>query len=159
MDKNRCGTLEQEINLLKEEALPFFHEHLEEFKTYVLDQLQEDPNTSLWKISVEFISFLNLPFNMKRYMMVQSEKIRACLAQKELAGEVNCESDNMAKQHFVADWIKCEAQQHRQNQIQLQKQCLNQFKNEFEHALMKELCACQIPQDLREVILGQNLIK
>lgn len=163
MNDSRCEMfsdeneiLQDEIRLLKEEALPFFHEHVEEFKTYIVDQLSKDKNASLWKLSVEFISVLNLPFNMKRYMVVQSAKIRKCLEEKELSGEVNCSEDNKLKQQLVADWIKAQAPQHREDQIELQKQCLHQFKNEFEKALMKELCSCQIPQDLRQVILGNG---
>lgn len=155
MNENRCGSINDEIQLLKAEVLPFFHEHVDEFKTFVVDKLRQDNEASLWKLSVEFISFLNLPFNMKRYMETQTHKIRVCLQEKLVSGQNDCEIEPSVKQALVSEWIKCEAHQHRVNQINMQKQCLKQFKSEFEAALLNELCRCHIPEDLEDIIQHQ----
>lgn len=42
MNENRCGSINDEIQLLKAEVLPFFHEHVDEFKTFVVDKLRQD---------------------------------------------------------------------------------------------------------------------
>ena len=147
---------ESELLLLKSEAIPFFHAHLEEFKDFVIHRLQQDSGISLWKITLDFISFLNLPFNMKRYMEVQTHKIRRCIAEHELNGDLDCQTGDVSHQKLVADWIRREAKNHREEHIRKQKECLNHFKKQFEEALKHELCTCQIPNELRLIILGDD---
>ena len=147
---------ENELQLLKDEALPFFHEHLEEFRNYVVLKLEDDAKASLWKITIDFVSHLNLPFNMQRYMSVQTQKIRKCLIENEVQNKLDYQSVKVEKQKIVADWIRREAQSHREDQIKAQKCCLNQFKKQFQKALCKELFTCDIPHPLLNIIMNQD---
>lgn len=130
--------IEDEMKLLLTEAMPFFRSHVKEFKEFILSRRDINKSSSILSLCIEFVSVLNLPFNMKRYMMSQSAKIQKCLDDKQLSDGDNGTKNHELKQQLVADWIKSQAPQHRELQIELQKQCLLHYKNEFEQAFLKE---------------------
>lgn len=99
---------ELELFQIDEEAiLPFFESHLEDLKTFI--QQKKDQKLCLLEVLKQFIRHYRLPFNMQRYMAVQTTYIKQSLQEKM-----------QDRQMAVSRWIQENANRHRNRMIQLQ---------------------------------------
>ncbi|MCQ2088701.1 MAG: hypothetical protein MJY93_00480 [Fibrobacter sp.] len=99
----------------EESIIPFFESHLEELKVFVTEKKSQ--NLSLLEVLKQFIRSYKLPFNMQRYMAVQSTYIRQSLQEKM-----------QDRQMAVSRWIQENASRHRNRMIQLQCLYLDRIK-------------------------------
>ena len=114
---------ELELYQIDDEAiLPFFRNHLEELKRF-LDQKNSE-NLCLLELLKQFIRSYRLPFNMQRYMAVQSTYIKQTLQEKI-----------QDRQFAVSRWIQENASHHRNRMIQLQ--CL--YMDRIQDRLLPEI--------------------
>lgn len=95
--------------------LPFFEAHKEELKKFI--QERKDYGLSLLELLKQFIRTYRLPFNMQRYMAVQTTYIRQTLQEKM-----------QDRQLAVSHWIQQHADRHRNRMIQLQCLYLDRIK-------------------------------
>lgn len=100
----------------EESIIPFFESHLEELKVFVTEKKSQ--NLSLLEVLKQFIRSYKLPFNMQRYMAVQSTYIRQSLQEKM-----------QDRQMAVSRWIQENASRHRNRMIQLQCLYLDRIKD------------------------------
>lgn len=108
---------ELELFQIDEKAIiPFFESHLEELKVFIAEKRAQ--NLCLLEILKQFIRSYKLPFNMQRYMAVQSTYIRQTL-QNKVAD----------RQMAVSRWIQENASRHRNRMIQLQCLYLDRIKD------------------------------
>ncbi len=99
---------ELELFQIDEEAIiPFFVSHLEDLKKFI--QEKKDQNLCLLEVLKQFIRHYRLPFNMQRYMAVQTTYIKQTLQEKM-----------QDRQMAVSRWIQENANRHRNRMIQLQ---------------------------------------
>lgn len=122
---------ELELFQIDEEAIiPFFEAHLEELKVFINEKKSQ--NLCLLEILKQFIRSYKLPFNMQRYMAVQTTYIRQTLAEKM-----------QDRQIAVSRWIQENASRHRNRMIQLQCLYLDRIKErllpEIEKMLERKL--------------------
>ncbi|PWJ68535.1 MULTISPECIES: hypothetical protein [unclassified Fibrobacter] len=96
--------------------LPFFESHVEEFRKFI--QEREALGLSLLEHLKQFIRSVKQPFNMRRYMDVQSTYIRQTLQHR-----------NEDRQQAVSHWIQENAGKHRNRMIQLQCLYLDRIKD------------------------------
>lgn len=99
----------------EESIIPFFESHLEELKVFVTEKKSQ--NLCLLEVLKQFIRSYKLPFNMQRYMAVQSTYIRQSLQEKM-----------QDRQMAVSRWIQENASRHRNRMIQLQCLYLDRIK-------------------------------
>ncbi|MCQ2092175.1 MAG: hypothetical protein MJY85_05800 [Fibrobacter sp.] len=99
----------------EESILPFFESHLEELRNFITEKKSQ--NLCLLEILKQFIRSYKLPFNMQRYMAVQSTYIRQSLQEKM-----------QDRQMAVSRWIQENASRHRNRMIQLQCLYLDRIK-------------------------------
>lgn len=108
---------ELELYQIDDKAIiPFFENHLEELKKFI--QERRDQNLSLLELLKQFIRTYKLPFNMQRYMAVQTTYIKQTLQEKMLDRQV-----------AVSHWIQEHAGKHRNRMIQLQCLYLDRIKD------------------------------
>ena len=100
----------------EDSIIPFFGSHIAELSKFVREH--EGQNLSLLELLKQFIRTYRLPFNMQRYMSVQSTFIRQTLEERVLN-----------KQDAVSHWIREHAGQHRDRMIQLQCLYLDRIKD------------------------------
>lgn len=100
----------------EESIIPFFESHLEELKVFVTEKKSQ--NLCLLEVLKQFIRSYKLPFNMQRYMAVQSTYIRQSLQEKM-----------QDRQMAVSRWIQENASRHRNRMIQLQCLYLDRIKD------------------------------
>ena len=112
-----------EENLLDEDE--------EEFISEIIDATEDSETDSI----EEETSPLEIDDNDDEFSVVVAEENED---DKQLSDGDNGTKNHELKQQLVADWIKSQAPQHRELQIELQKQCLLHYKNEFEQAFLKE---------------------
>lgn len=96
--------------------LPFFEGHLEDLKRFI--QERKDSKLSLLELLKQFIRTYKLPFNMQRYMSVQTTYIRQVLQEQM-----------QDRQMVVSHWIQEHAGRHRNRMIQLQCLYLDRIKD------------------------------
>lgn len=96
--------------------LPFFECHLEELRHFIQERRAQD--LSLLEILKQFIRTYKLPFNMQRYMSVQTTYIRQVLQEQM-----------QDRQMAVSRWIQEHACRHRNRMIQLQCLYLDRIKD------------------------------
>lgn len=95
--------------------LPFFEAHLDDLKKFI--QEHKGQRLSLLELLKQFIRTYKLPFNMQRYMAVQTTYIKQTLQEKMLDRQV-----------AVSHWIQEHAGKHRNRMIQLQCLYLDRIK-------------------------------
>ena len=99
---------ELELYQIDDKAImPFFECHLEELKQFI--QERRGQNLSLLELLKQFIRTYKLPFNMQRYMSVQTTYIKQVLQERM-----------QDRQVAVSRWIQEHAGRHRNRMIQLQ---------------------------------------
>lgn len=110
---------ELEMFQIDEEAImPFFENHLEELCKFIRER--ESKHLSLLENLKQFIRVSQQPFNMQRYMAVQSTYIRETLQDKM-----------QDRQQAVSRWIQENAGKHRSRMIQLQCLYLERIKDQL----------------------------
>lgn len=95
--------------------LPFFESHLEDLRKFIKDR--ESCGLSLLELLKQYVRSVKQPFNMRRYMDVQSTYIRQTLQEKM-----------EDRQQAVSHWIQENAGKHRSRMIQLQCLYLDRIK-------------------------------
>ena len=96
--------------------LPFFESHIEELRKFIQDR--KGQNLSLLECLKQFIRTYRLPFNMQRYMSVQTTYIKQVLQERM-----------QDRQLAVSHWIQEHAGRHRNRMIQLQCLYLDRIKD------------------------------
>ncbi len=96
--------------------LPFFESHVEELRHFI--QERKSQNLSLLELLKQFIRTYKLPFNMQRYMSVQTTYIKQVLQERM-----------QDRQIAVSHWIQEHAGRHRNRMIQLQCLYLDRIKD------------------------------
>ncbi len=107
-----------ELFQIDEEAImPFFENHLDELCRFIQERAEK--HLSLLELLKQFVRSAQQPFNMQRYMAVQSTYIRESLQEKILD-----------RQQAVSRWIQENAGKHRSRMIQLQCLYLERIKDQ-----------------------------
>ena len=96
--------------------LPFFESHIEELRKFIQDR--KGQNLSLLECLKQFIRTYRLPFNMQRYMSVQTTYIKQVIQERV-----------QDRQMAVSHWIQEHAGRHRNRMIQLQCLYLDRIKD------------------------------
>ena len=96
--------------------LPFFESHIEELRKFI--QERKGQNLSLLECLKQFIRTYRLPFNMQRYMSVQTTYIKQVIQERV-----------QDRQMAVSHWIQEHAGRHRNRMIQLQCLYLDRIKD------------------------------
>ena len=96
--------------------LPFFESHIDELRDFIQDRRCQ--NLSLLEYLKQFIRTYKLPFNMQRYMSVQTTYIKQVLQERV-----------QDRQGAVSHWIQEHAGRHRNRMIQLQCLYLDRIKD------------------------------
>jgi len=110
---------ELELYQIDDKAImPFFECHLEELKQFI--QERKGQNLSLLELLKQFIRTYKLPFNMQRYMSVQTTYIKQVLQERM-----------QDRQVAVSRWIQEHAGRHRNRMIQLQCLYLDRIKDKL----------------------------
>jgi DNA-binding transcriptional regulator YbjK len=98
--------------------LPFFESHVDELRKFIQDRRCQ--NLSLLEYLKQFIRTYKLPFNMQRYMSVQTTYIKQVLQERM-----------QDRQVAVSRWIQEHAGRHRNRMIQLQCLYLDRIKDKL----------------------------
>ena len=118
---------ELELYQIDDKAImPFFECHLEELKQFI--QERRGQNLSLLELLKQFIRTYKLPFNMQRYMSVQTTYIKQVLQERM-----------QDRQVAVSRWIQEHAGRHRNRMIQLQCLYLDRIKDKLLPEVQKML--------------------
>lgn len=130
---------ELELYQIDDKAIiPFFESHLDELKAFI--QERKDQHLSLLENLKQFIRTYKLPFNMQRYMAVQTTYIRQTLQEQMKDRQV-----------AVSHWIQEHAGRHRNRMIQLQCLYLDRIKDrllpEIESLLDRKIESLQAKMD------------
>lgn len=110
----------------EDSIVPFFSNHVEELRAFI--QKRMDQRLSLLELLKQFIRTYRLPFNMQRYMSVQSTFIKETLQERVLN-----------RQEAVSHWIQEHAGRHRDRMIQLQCLYLDRIKDRLIPEIQKIL--------------------
>ncbi|MBS7270914.1 hypothetical protein [Fibrobacter sp.] len=106
--------------------LPFFESHIDELRDFIQDRRCQ--NLSLLEYLKQFIRTYKLPFNMQRYMSVQTTYIKQVLQERV-----------QDRQGAVSHWIQEHAGRHRNRMIQLQCLYLDRIKDSLLPEIQKLL--------------------
>ena len=106
--------------------LPFFESHVDELRKFIHDRRCQ--NLSLLEYLKQFIRTYKLPFNMQRYMSVQTTYIKQVLQERV-----------QDRQGAVSHWIQEHAGRHRNRMIQLQCLYLDRIKDSLLPEIQKLL--------------------
>lgn len=116
VDENTRKRNALELYQIDEDSIvPFFRGHIAELRKFI--QEHSESNLSLLELLKQFIRIYRLPFNMQRYMSVQSTFIRETLQERV-----------QNRQDAVSHWIQEHAGRHRDRMIQLQCLFLDRIK-------------------------------
>ena len=108
---------ELELYQIDDKAIvPFFESHIDELRCFI--QERKEQNLSLLEYLKQFIRTYRLPFNMQRYMSVQTTYIKQVLQERM-----------QDRQMAVSHWIQEHAGRHRNRMIQLQCLYLDRIKD------------------------------
>jgi len=91
---------------LREKALAFFRSRREEWRLFVKEGLDVGRVVPVLALAKYFMLKSNMPFDMSSYMRAQADRIRESLGDLE-----GC--DPVRRQLMVADWLRRNAQSHR----------------------------------------------
>jgi hypothetical protein len=118
---------ELELYQIDDKAImPFFQCHCEELKQFIQERRAQ--NLSLLEMLKQFIRTYKLPFNMQRYMSVQTTYIKQVLQERM-----------QDRQMAVSRWIQEHASRHRNRMIQLQCLYLDRIKDKLLPEIQKML--------------------
>lgn len=118
---------ELELYQIDDKAImPFFQCHCEELKQFIQERRAQ--NLSLLELLKQFIRTYKLPFNMQRYMSVQTTYIKQVLQERM-----------QDRQVAVSHWIQEHAGRHRNRMIQLQCLYLDRIKDKLLPEIQKML--------------------
>ena len=118
---------ELELYQIDDKAImPFFECHCEELKQFIQERRAQ--NLSLLELLKQFILTYKLPFNMQRYMSVQTTYIKQVLQERM-----------QDRQVAVSRWIQEHAGRHRNRMIQLQCLYLDRIKDKLLPEIQKML--------------------
>ena len=118
---------ELELYQIEDKAiLPFFESHVDELRKFIQDRRCQ--NLSLLEYLKQFIRTYKLPFNMQRYMSVQTTYIKQVLQERV-----------QDRQGAVSHWIQEHAGRHRNRMIQLQCLYLDRIKDSLLPEIQKLL--------------------
>lgn len=118
---------ELELYQIDDKAImPFFQCHCEELKQFIQERRAQ--NLSLLELLKQFIRTYKLPFNMQRYMSVQTTYIKQVLQERM-----------QDRQMAVSRWIQEHASRHRNRMIQLQCLYLDRIKDKLLPEIQKML--------------------
>ena len=106
--------------------LPFFESHIDELRDFIQDRRCQ--NLSLLEYLKQFIRTYKLPFNMQRYMSVQTTYIKQVLQERV-----------QDRQGAVSHWIQEHPGRHRNRMIQLQCLYLDRIKDSLLPEIQKLL--------------------
>ena len=106
--------------------LPFFESHVDELRKFIQDRRCQ--NLSLLEYLKQFIRTYKLPFNMQRYISVQTTYIKQVLQERV-----------QDRQGAVSHWIQEHAGRHRNRMIQLQCLYLDRIKDSLLPEIQKLL--------------------
>ena len=106
--------------------LPLFESHIDELRDFIQDRRCQ--NLSLLEYLKQFIRTYKLPFNMQRYMSVQTTYIKQVLQERV-----------QDRQGAVSHWIQEHAGRHRNRMIQLQCLYLDRIKDSLLPEIQKLL--------------------
>ena len=106
--------------------LPCFESHIDELRDFIQDRRCQ--NLSLLEYLKQFIRTYKLPFNMQRYMSVQTTYIKQVLQERV-----------QDRQGAVSHWIQEHASRHRNRMIQLQCLYLDRIKDSLLPEIQKLL--------------------
>ena len=106
--------------------LLFFESHVDELRKFIQDRRCQ--NLSLLEYLKQFIRTYKLPFNMQRYMSVQTTYIKQVLQERV-----------QDRQGAVSHWIQEHAGRHRNRMIQLQCLYLDRIKDSLLPEIQKLL--------------------
>lgn len=116
VDENTRKRNALELYQIDEDSIvPFFKGHIAELRKFI--QEHTESRLSLLELLKQFIRIYRLPFNMQRYMSVQSTFIRETLQERV-----------QNRQDAVSHWIQEHAGRHRDRMIQLQCLFLDRIK-------------------------------
>lgn len=116
IDENTRKRNALELYQIDEDSIvPFFKGHIAELRKFI--QEHSESRLSLLELLKQFIRIYRLPFNMQRYMSVQSTFIRETLQERV-----------QNRQDAVSHWIQEHAGRHRDRMIQLQCLFLDRIK-------------------------------
>ena len=116
IDENTRKRNALELYQIDEDSIvPFFRGHIAELRKFI--QEHSESKLSLLELLKQFIRIYRLPFNMQRYMSVQSTFIRETLQER-----------TQNRQDAVSHWIQEHAGRHRDRMIQLQCLFLDRIK-------------------------------
>ena len=116
IDENTRKRNALELYQIDEDSIvPFFKGHIAELRKFI--QEHTESRLSLLELLKQFIRIYRLPFNMQRYMSVQSTFIRETLQERV-----------QNRQDAVSHWIQEHAGRHRDRMIQLQCLFLDRIK-------------------------------
>ncbi|HXP90370.1 MAG TPA: hypothetical protein VN931_05510 [Fibrobacteria bacterium] len=124
MDQDSCNNEES-----AEQIVRFFRQHREEWRRFVSDFLPISPTPPLQALAKFFVIRSNQPFDMQAYMRAQADFIR-----KSLDSEMGALSP-MERQKLVAEWLRNNAQSHRDQIILEQAKTIEQCSALIEPAL------------------------
>jgi hypothetical protein len=130
MDQDSCSNEES-----AEQIVRFFRQHREEWRRVVSDFLPISPIPPLQALAKFFVIRSNQPFDMQAYMRAQADFIR-----KSLDNEMEALSP-MERQKLVAEWLRNNAQSHRDQII-------------LEQAKTIEHCSTLIEPSLADLLDG-----
>ena len=118
---------ELELYQIDDKAImPFFECHCEELKQFIQERRAQ--NLSLLELLKQLIRTYKLPFNMQRYMSVQTTYIKQVLQERM-----------QDRQVAVSRWIQEHAGRHRNRMIQLQCLYLDRIKDKLLPEIQKML--------------------
>jgi hypothetical protein len=109
---------------MREKALAFFRTHRAEWRSFARESREVDPSVPLIALAKFFMLKSNMPFDMSSYMQAQADRIRRSLG--DLDG-----CDPVRRQLMVADWLRRNAQSHRDQIILNQARALEQLGSEL----------------------------
>ena len=115
-----------------EQILRFFRQPREEWRSFVSDFLPVTPHPPLQALAKFFVIRSNQPFDMQAYMKAQAEFIKS-----SLDGSLGS-STPLERQKLVAEWLRHNAQSHRDQIILYQARRIEQC-GELVEAGLKEL--------------------
>ena len=128
MDQDSCSNEES-----AEQIVRFFRQHREDWRRFVSDFLPISPTPPLQALAKFFVIRSNQPFDMQAYMRAQADFIR-----KSLDSEMGALTP-MERQKLVAEWLRNNAQSHRDQIILEQAKTIEHCSTLIEPALAELL--------------------
>jgi len=136
------GGMQKYDEVQRDKALTFFQTRREEWRAFVRESQGIGASVPVLALAKFFMLKSNMPFDMSSYMRAQADRIRESLGELE-----GC--DPMRKQLMVADWLKRNAQAHRDSIILDQARTLEQLGDALAPELAAMVCDILPPTPLR----------